>query len=167
MFTVAGICVLIISFFDGVYKTKWLYALNVSFYFNLTILSLTSFYSLTKDNEKYGNDVQHIVTSVSVSIAVATSVQISFYHICKRLKQTNLFFQCWQKIKETRCWQAVIQYKSERRVSYVRLPQEDFNGDREMDDDFDRRRESDDEQEEENREQDTSECVAEQSGNTY
>ena len=170
MFTVACICVLIISlmsFFGGVYKTKWLYALNVSFYFNLTILSLTSFYSLTKDIEKYGNDFQHIATSVSVSIAVATLVIITCYHVYKRLKELGLLSRCWLKMEETRCWQAALQRWSRRRVQYVRLPQEDLDRDREMDDDFDRGRESDNEQEEENREQDTSECVAEQSRDTY
>ena len=170
MFTVACICVLIISlmsFFGGVYKTKWLYALNVSFYFNLTILSLTSFYSLTEDKEEHGKNLQHIATSVSVSIAVATMVLIICYHIYKRLKELGLLSRCWLKIEETRCWQAALQRWSRRRVQYVRLPQEDLDRDREMDDDFDRVRESDDEQEEENREQDTSECVAEQSRDTY
>ena len=168
MFTVAGICALIISlmsFFGGVYKTKWLYALNVSFYFNLTTLSLASFNSLTKDDEKLGNDFQHIATLVSVSIAVATFALIICYHVYKCLMKLGLLTRCWQKIKES--WQADPRYWSRRRVQYVRLPQEDLDRDREMDDDFDRGRESDDEQEEENREQDTSEGVAEQSRDTY
>ena len=152
MFTVACICVIIISlmsFFDGVYKTRWLYALNVSFYFNLTILSLFSFYSLTIDDEEYGNDLQNIATTVSVSIAVATFVLIICYHVYNRLKKLGLLSRCWQKMVETRCWQSILQCWSRRRVSYVRLSQEDLN--REMEDDFDRGGESEDGQEEENR----------------
>ena len=157
VFTTACICVLIIclmSFFNGVYKTKWLYALNVSFYYNLTILSLVSFYSLTKDHEEFGNSVQDTATTVSVSITDVTIVLIVSYHVYKRLKEVDLLSRCWQKVKESQCWQAVLRYWNIRRVCYVRLPQEDLDGDREMDGDFDCERESDDEPEEQNREQD-------------
>ena len=138
VFTTVCICVLIIclmSFFGGVYKTKWPYALNVSFYFNLTILSLASYYSLTQ-KEEYGNYMQDIATTVSVCIADATIVLIITYHFYKRLKEVGLLSRCWQKVKRSRYWQAVLRYWNRRRVYYVRLHQDD-DGDREMNDDFD------------------------------
>ena len=170
MFIVACICVLLISlmsFFGGVYKSKWLYALNVSFYFNLTILSLFSFYSFTKSTEKYANRLQHIATTVSLSIAIAKFLLIICYHIYKRLKEVGLLSCCWLKVQETQCWRVALKCCNKRSVHYVRLPQEDVDQDREMDDDFDRGRESDDEQEEENREQDPGESAAERSQDTY
>ena len=162
VFTTVCICVLIIclmSFFGGVYKTKWLYALNVSFYFNLILLSLTSFYSLIQKEER-GNYMQDIATTVSVCIADATIVLIITYHFYKRLKEVGLLSCCWQKVKRSRYWQAVLRYWNRRRVCYVRLHQDD-DGDREMNDDFDGERESDDEEEEENREQDGEESGSE------
>ena len=142
------------SFFGGVYKLKWLYALNVSFYFNLTILSLISFYSFTKSTEKKANDLQHIATTISLSIASVTIVLIFCYHIYKRLREVGLLSRCWLKIQEIRCWQAALRCCNKRSVHYVRLPQDDTDQDREMDNDYNRERVSDDEQEEENREQD-------------
>ena len=73
------------SIFGGVYKTKLLSALNTSFYFNLTILLIISFYSLTKDpslnnNIMFANKLQHIATVVSVSIAFTTFAVTISYH---------------------------------------------------------------------------------------
>ncbi|XP_064406169.1 uncharacterized protein LOC135351157 [Halichondria panicea] len=142
------ICFLITSLlgcFGGVYKNKWLYALNSSFYFNLTLLSFVTFYSLTKNSssKNSANIIQEIATSISLGIAFVTFLFILSYHVYKRLKKTGLLARCAGRIQGTRCWRSAVGYWNRGRIQYVRLPQEDPQ-DREVDDDFNGERRLDD-----------------------
>ena len=154
------ICFLITNLmacFGGVYTKKWLYALNSSFYINLTLLSLATFYSVTKtltnkSSEDTADMIQEIATYTSLGIAFVTFLFIISYHVYKRLKDTGLLARCVGRIQGTRCWRAAVGHWNTRRIQYVRLPQDhpqdremndDFNGERQLDEDYNWEREVD------------------------
>ncbi len=123
--------------FEGVYKKTWLYVLNASFYLNITLLSLITFYVLTRDrNSKLSTKIQEYSTNFSLAIAFATFLFIVSYHVYKRLKEAELLAHCAIKFKENRCWRNTVGKWKINRKEYVRLSQEDMQ-DRQIDNDFD------------------------------
>ncbi|XP_064406412.1 uncharacterized protein LOC135351353 [Halichondria panicea] len=151
------ICILILSiivFLGGIYKQQSLNILNASFYTNLTILSFFSFYSATRQPEfsGRGNETQITATYASLVIAFVTFLFILAYHVYKRLKETSLLARCVGSIQGTRCWRAAVEHWNRGRIQYVRLPQEDpqvqemnndFNGERQLDENYNWDRELD------------------------
>ncbi len=151
------ICILILSiivFLGGIYKQQWLNILNASFYTNLTILSFFSFYSATRQPEfsGRGNETQITATYTSLVIAFVTFLFILAYHVYKRLKETGLLARCVGRIQGTQCWREAVAPWNRGRIQYVRLPQEDlqvqemnndFNGERQLDENYNWERELD------------------------